>query len=299
MIQVLLSTYNGEKYLEILIDSILAQDYPDFELLIRDDGSTDQTVNILKKYQDNKKIRLVLGQNIGVAKSFFDLIGNSAPVEFFAFCDQDDLWAPHKLKRAMEMLDEYSTCIPLLYCSKTELVDENLDHLGYSKIPYRELTLSNALVENIATGCTVVFNKKARDLIRTKLPSAAVIHDWWLYLAVSAFGKVIFDRETFIKHRQHDRNLTSEQLNLFIFWAQRLRRFSDARYLRPRIQAQEFFNIFGVILDERRRVLVERFAGYNRLNLTERINYAFSGQVYRQSFIDNLIIIFLLIIKCI
>ena len=130
-VQVLLSAYNGEKYLEEQIRSILAQEHKQLTLLIRDDGSTDHTIDIIKRYADNyENVAYYTGKNLGVQQSFFNLMKHAdKTADFYAFADQDDVWMPDKITRAIALLEKESTDLPLLYASETKLVDEHLAEL--------------------------------------------------------------------------------------------------------------------------------------------------------------------------
>ena len=146
-VQVLLSTYNGEKYLKEQLDSLLAQDYPNIDILIRDDGSKDSTKQILTGYENHKNIRVIYGSNIGITASFLELLKISDPeAEFLAFCDQDDVWLKDKISRAVAALQKHPSDIPLMYCSRLTIVDESLRIIGYSKLPRKGLSFNNAPV---------------------------------------------------------------------------------------------------------------------------------------------------------
>lgn len=201
-----MSTYNGEIFLEEQVRSILKQLPDDGVLVIRDDGSTDQTVAKITAFRDNR-IRLLQGKNIGFASSFLCLltmIPESSTVVFFS--DQDDVWGPQKIATACAELADRAE-IPRLYCSSLLLVSETLESLGRSPLWPHKPSFDNALVENIATGCTVALNRSAVSLIlRTSRPEQIQYHDWWCYLVVAAFGEVLYDPTPQIQYRQHSQN---------------------------------------------------------------------------------------------
>lgn len=215
-IGVLLSTYNGEKYLKEQIESVLAQKNVKIKLYIRDDGSTDRTVQICNKYQNtHQNVVLIQGNNIGCSQSFFSLICRikSENLSYIAFCDQDDIWLPNKLYTAIECLKPYSN-EPALYCSNLNVVDENMNYLRamYSKTTKPCKTLS--LLENIATGCTCVANNQLINLLHDRgLPQKVIMHDWWLYCMASFWGTVIFDKKSYINYRQHSNNVLGARTN--------------------------------------------------------------------------------------
>ncbi|HOV15546.1 MAG TPA: glycosyltransferase, partial [Spirochaetota bacterium] len=122
-INILMSTYNGEKYLKEQLDSLLNQTYKNIKIYIRDDGSSDNTLNILKEYNKENKINLFVGENIGFVKSFFWLIKNSDNADYYSFSDQDDVWFPGKLEKAINLLNKYDSQIPTLYFSNFDYYD--------------------------------------------------------------------------------------------------------------------------------------------------------------------------------
>jgi glycosyltransferase involved in cell wall biosynthesis len=209
-VEILMSTYNGEKYLVEQLDSILAQTHGNFILSIRDDGSNDRTTEILLNYAaTDRRIMPVFQDNVGIVGSFYWLLKNSDPeCKFFAFADQDDVWLPNKVERALNVLSGYEQAQPLLYCSRVEYVAADLSHLAYSQVIITEPGLRNALVQNVFTGCTVVMNKAARELLlKHEWPPQVLMHDWWSYMVISAFGKVVCDDFVSIKYRQHGGNV--------------------------------------------------------------------------------------------
>ncbi|MBS3902474.1 MAG: glycosyltransferase family 2 protein [Dethiobacter sp.] len=288
-VQVLLSTYNGQKYIEEQMDSVLNQDYPELGVLVRDDGSTDATLTMLEKYAGIKNVQIFQGKNIGVVRSFFALLEVSSPeMEYIAFCDQDDVWLKDKVSRAIGNLKKYGDT-PAMYCSRVTLADENLKILGYSQIPRREPSFANALVQNVATGCTIIINNAARQLLLKELPSAILIHDWWIYLVVSAFGKVIYDEESKILYRQHSLNMIGEKSGLLAKWLRRIKRFlKQGRIPFVTVQAEEFHRIFGDYLPAGKKLILDRFIN-ERSTFMGRLRYALRGETYRQSKLDDLI----------
>lgn len=293
--QVLLSTFNGAKYLEPLLQSVLNQDYPKLEIIVRDDGSTDGTVPLLEHYcKLYSNVKLLKGENIGPAQSFLELL-RLADADYVAFCDQDDVWEIDKLSRAEGFLGAVAEDIPALYCARVRIVDENLRPIGLSRMPHRGLSFENALVENVATGCTILINAKARELINRHTPSFMLMHDWWAYLVVSAFGKVVYDPLPKVYYRQHSANVIGVKTGSH-FWLARVERFLREGSKRlVRRQAQEFATVYGARLPPDKGAILARFLE-GRTTLYQKIRYAFSPDVYRQSSIDNLILRVLLLL---
>lgn len=298
-VNVLLSTFNGEKFLPDLLDSLLRQTHPDWFLNVRDDGSSDGTLEILKTYRPSfPAMRVSEGRNIGVVDSFFTLLREGDPsCDFFAFCDQDDVWKPDKLADAVRWLREVDARMPALYCSRLEYVDEELKSLGFPMAPRRP-GFGNALVENISAGCTQVMNAKGRELVLSSLPEGALMHDWWCYLVVSCFGTVLYDPAPQVRYRQHGNNAIGGTSNRLLHFAQRTRRFLDDtdRMYRVTDQAREFFSCFGDRLDPKNAVVLNGLLR-SKSGLPSRLRYAFSPmEVWRQSRADTLILRMLILL---
>lgn len=165
-VQVVMSTYNGEKYLKEQIDSILSQEGVDVRLYIRDDGSSDRTTDILASYQEHKNVKIEKGNNLGFAKSFLTALDECDEADYYAFSDQDDVWEKDKLSTAIEILEEESQSTPLLYCSALQRVDENLNPLHVQSYHGLRINLPSMLTRGRLAGCTFVFNNTLRNLVK-------------------------------------------------------------------------------------------------------------------------------------
>lgn len=299
-VTVLLSTYNGSKFLQEQLNSLYEQTYPDIRILVRDDGSSDSTRSILESEQSKGRIDMLEGHNnLGPALSFFELLRNAASsgTEYVAFCDQDDVWHPHKIAHAVASLAEKPGSCPAMYCSRLEIVDEQLKHIGYTEVP-RQIGFGNALVENVAVGCTMVLNRKAIDLICGNLPSKVLIHDWWCYLVVSCFGEVIFDNSPDIKYRQHGSNTIGVAANTFERLGRKLSRFfgSGGGHLWLSEQASVFSSIFKEQIPLSQRLVLNKFVAA-KSSFRCRLQLVFSREIWRQKWFDNLILRFLVLIN--
>lgn len=300
-VQVLLSTYNGEKYLREQLESLLKQGNVDLKILIRDDGSKDHTIDIIDEFIDkNSNIQLIRGKNIGVVRSFFELIELAdEEIDYYAFCDQDDYWKDDKLLIAVNRLeDEKEVLMPLLYCSKTITTDQNLNIKSASSIPKKPLKIENAVVENIATGCTVVFNKSCKETIVSKKVdfNNILMHDWWLYMVSLVLGKVIYDTESFIYYRQHASNVVGGNISLLNSYKKKFKRFlsSESKGLLV-LQAKELLKLYETEIGNNDRLFLEKFVK-NRSAFFAKLNFAFLGGAYRQSTLDNIFLKLLILI---
>ncbi len=212
-VDILLATYNGEKYLKPQLDSILSQSYSNFRLLISDDGSTDKTKSILEEYskKDNRIVLFFQKENLGIIKNFEFLL-KKVEAKYYMFSDQDDIWKENKIEKSIKTLEETES--DLVY-SDLEVVDENLKVIyeSYWKLKgiYKKIKKYNNFkslyLNNFVTGCTMLSKK---DLINKFLPlpktSKYVLHDYWIPLILSQTGKITYIEEPLIKYRQHKNN---------------------------------------------------------------------------------------------
>lgn len=212
---ILLCTYNGEKFLQPQLESFDKQSYKDWQLFVYDDCSTDRTKEIIeehaKKYQVADKINFISNaKQLGFVRNFLNGIASAPPnLNFYAFSDQDDIWLSKKLERAVTYLKKIENHVPALYCSRTTLTDEAGNKTGFSPLFKYPPSFSNALVQSIAGGNTMVLNKAARDLVAKVNPDLDVVsHDWFIYqLITGAGGTVYYDSHSEILYRQHGNNL--------------------------------------------------------------------------------------------
>ena len=212
-VAILLATYQGGKYLAEQLDSIAKQSHREWSVWASDDGSTDSTWEILNVYQKRwgeGRLHIRRGPQKGFAGNFLSLVcDHEIQADYVAFADQDDIWLPDKLDRALNFLEPLSPSLPGLYASRTCLVDENGQRIGLSPPSKRPPAFANALVQNFASGNTMVMNAAARRLLINSGAEADIgLHDWWAYLLVSgAGGYVVHDPQPTVRYRQHASNL--------------------------------------------------------------------------------------------
>ena len=272
-IAILLSTYNGTKYLEEQLDSILNQTYSNYVIVARDDGSYDDTIQLLNKYAKKFTDKFHLLEqdllNLGASDSFSYLIEyvlenkQSLGLEsaYMMFCDQDDIWSLEKIhKQIDEMLkvEKQQTGtkpIPVLIHSNLRVVSEEKSLIAESFVHYQGLEIernrfTNLVISNVVTGCTVFINEA---LARKAVPVSkeAIMHDWWLSLVASAFGKLVFIDAPLVSYRQHDANAigAKESVKSTLvgrsFWQKTFGCKSNAHLSEVARQAADFRNRFG------------------------------------------------------
>ena len=207
---VLLSSYNGEKYIKDQINSILNQRGIDIHLVIRDDGSTDNTRKILKQYEELPNCKIIYGENIGACSSFMWLIKNAPLSDYYSFCDQDDVWDDDKLINAIQIIDSGNY---QLYHGLAGRVDKSLNKLHDKK--YIPVDSFGASLLASATGCTMVYTNTLQCKLREYNPKYVSMHDAWVYRVCYALEfKVFYDHISHMKYRQHENNVSGGQMSL-------------------------------------------------------------------------------------
>jgi glycosyltransferase involved in cell wall biosynthesis len=305
-VEVLLSTYNGAPFLRPQLDSILEQTHPATRLFVRDDGSHDATRAILDAYADrHDAVRVAFGANVGVIDSFLTLLAQADPeADYYAFSDQDDVWRADKLARAVARLEAAQAPggddVPRLYFARQELVDEALRPLGLSPVP-RHLGFRNALVQNQAIGCTTVINRAARALVVAHPPQQALMHDWWIYAVVAAFGEVLYDPAPTMRYRQHGANVVGDTPDALGRFLRRLRRFLTRNWrndiFRPSDQARELLRVFGDRLPPGPRAHAEAMVASKDAGWLRRLAYACTTAAQRNTRADDLLLRFMIAIN--
>ncbi len=264
-VTILLSSYNGENYLEEQLESIVAQKDVLTSILVRDDGSTDGTCDILDRWQQKTDLRWYRGENIGPARSFMDLLRQASDSCYYAFSDQDDYWLSDKLKVAVDKLESYEKR-PALYFCQTELVDKNLNRVN-SVIIHPRLTFGESLVYQFIGGCTMVMNRALRDVILMYDPQYLSMHDVWIYDVAQAIGAhVVFDHIPHILYRQHGGNVTGQSTSVMTEWKHRTGRIIKRElHSRSRLAQEIRTGFFDVMPEDNRCVLSDFIAGKSHL----------------------------------
>ena len=263
---VLVSTYNGEKYLSQQLDSLLEQQGVDVSILARDDGSKDGTIAILKDYSAKfPNLSFYQGENVGPCMSFFDLLTHAVGYDYYAFCDQDDVWDNDKLLSAIKLLSLQPDSIPVLYCSNLNVVDENLNFCRKAhKRSYNAKNRYSGLVDFYAVGCTEVFNQRAVDFTKSHIRQDCLMHDSWIFMICNFFGRVVYDSEAHINYRQHVHNVIGTNKNSIGELKARIERVAD-RKVQPRLKnAQILIDEFEKELSKEDYRKISNMANYKK-----------------------------------
>jgi glycosyltransferase involved in cell wall biosynthesis len=293
-VTILLCTLNGDRFLAEQLASLDRQTFARWRLIVSDDGSSDRTKSILCAFRDAHgpgRVEIIDGPRRGAQANFLFLTCREGLAsDYYAFCDQDDVWEADKLARAISIIEQRAGAgLPALYGSRTSLIDQDGRNIGLSPLFPKEPTFRSALVQSIAGGNTMVFNRKAHELLAfcgadVDIPS----HDWWIYQVTSACGgKVFYDPWPSVRYRQHAQNVIGSNMG-FAARVRRLRMLGQGRFrywsdlnvealtrLRPRMNAENR-QIFDLFCKARHRPLLQRAR-----------MFAQAG-VYRQTLLGNL-----------
>jgi glycosyltransferase involved in cell wall biosynthesis len=287
-VAILMGAYNGSKYIAAQIDSITAQTHANWYLIVSDDGSSDVTPEIVKNYQSKlgaEKIQIRRGPRSGFAQNYLSMACDSAiKADYYAFCDQDDVWLPEKLQVAIDYLDTVDRPeVPHVYCGRTIMVTEDLRPYAYSPEFIFPRTFRNALVQSIAGGNTMVFNQAAKTLLEKTGPVPTPSHDWWLYQLVTAVsGFVHFDPKPYILYRQHANALVGGNTSIFAK-IKRMNSVVDGRFRAYSEQNIECLRRCYPFITTAAQEQTELFAKLRNARLKDRLRLMEICGLYRQT----------------
>lgn len=290
-IDILLATFNGDKYLREQLDSIIGQSIKSWQLIIRDDGSTDGTLAIINEYVARYPEKILLidsgGPNLGTVGNFSRLLDIST-ADYIMFCDQDDIWLADKIAITLDKMGTLENCYgndtPLMVYTDLQIVDEDSHPIAASMWRYQQLNpcngkrLNRLLMHNIPTGCTMMLNRPLHKLV-TPIPNAAYMHDWWIALVAILFGESDFVEQPTVLYRQHGLNVVgAESFSLrreacrFLMHEERIEvtRKRDALLAKYRTQASAIIDRFSNNLSSDDRTMIETFANMNNFSLLKQ-----------------------------
>jgi len=303
MITILLATYNGEEYLKEQLESLFSQTHEFFRIIVRDDMSTDSTLEILKSY--DLEI-MPSNENIGAKCSFYALLDyalQNGDSNYFMFCDQDDIWNKEKIKITLQKMQEVEKGFPskpVLIHSDLKVVDEELKIIDKSFWNYEFIlpqynSLNRLIIQNTITGCTMMINRK---LAKISLPihENYIMHDWWLGLVASKFGKINYIEEATIEYRQHGKNTIGAKgfsVNILrhiagIFKSIIFRDNECIIHMRINImQAKAFLDIYRDKLDQETIQMLEEFTTIESKPFWQKRKILLKYKLLKQGFIRN------------
>lgn len=301
-VAILMGTFNGEKYLREQLNSIKNQSHKNWRLYASDDGSSDGTISILETYQKywgTDRLRITKGPQRGHAANFLSLVQDEEiQADYFAFCDQDDIWLEDKLERSIRSIQKFDESAPALYGSRTIHIDKDGKKIGISTLFRRPPSFKNALVQNIAGGNTMMFNKLTRKLFDS-IPrnSSITAHDWITYVLVTACGGyVYYDTSPCLLYRQHLTNLIGSNLGFRgrLFRIFQLLKGEYSSHIDTNLKCLEAITRNADFDFDRD---LEQFWKLRRGNFLSKIRILSSGLFYRQTILGNLGLFFAVITK--
>ena len=258
---ILMSTYNGETYIRAQIESILKQRDVNVRLLVRDDGSNDQTLTILEQYHQEGMLDWYQGGNLRSAYSFWDLLMKAPRCDYYAFADQDDVWYEDKMISAIDQLKEHGDQPALYFCRK-HLVDQDLKPLHVDDELVTHLGLGTNLLHCHAAGCTMVFNYALMNILRLYKPEVMSMHDSWILRVASACGSVLYDPIVHMDYRQHGGNVVGASGSSLAILKKRLKTITSRRQDHERTtMAKQLYEHYGdLIKTSEDRMMLSAFA---------------------------------------
>lgn len=303
-VDVIMATYNGEKFVGKQIESILENKGCDIFIHVFDDMSTDHTTEIVKEYEKNNPGKLMIYKNpknygctMNFLHAFKTVMEHCHEAEYFMCCDQDDVWNKDKvektLKRMKQMEERYDASSPLLVFTDAIVTDENLiitqdsffrgQHLNVKK-----LELSNLLMENKVIGCTTMFNR-AYEPFLWEIPSHVRYHDWWLALIAAGFGHISYLPSQTLLYRQHASNVVGG-MKFATYVKTRMTGLNQAKesLIACKEQADEFLKLYEEGLPLAKKLVVEDFLMMFQQNFIKRRITAYSHGYMKSGAVRNI-----------
>ena len=295
-IDVLLATYNGEKYLEDQLDSLFDQSYQNFKIIARDDGSTDNTVKLLEMYRAKypKRLEIICDEKKGLGPkgNFLELIKYSKS-DYVMFCDQDDVWLPHKIEVSLNKIKDIEKDKPALVHSDLKVVDKKLNVIDESFWKYQninpEIKKTNRLiVQNNITGCTVIINRKLKNLIAGRDFGNSLMHDWIIAIVASLFGTIGSIEDQTILYRQHGGNDTGAKRWGLNYIFEKLRGKSLRKIIEDtRKQCKDIVRNFEVSSE------IDGYANLDKMNYLSRKVHCIRYGFLKEGIVRNIIYLIL------
>ena len=293
-VRILLATYNGEKYITEMIESILAQDYTDWQLVLSDDQSKDGTVAILEDYANRYPDRIThhrSGLHFGNAQGhFLHLLKQFPDAPYIMFCDQDDVWHKEKVGATLKKMQEIEKPgIPAMVHTDLRVVDGKLQEMhpsfmGYSGLTGERMELKQLLVQNVVTGCTMMVNRTMAELANAHMPAGKILmHDWWLALIGASMGTVGFLNQATIDYRQHGNNAVgAKDTKSLAYILKKIRNDGVRKAMEDTYaQAEVFLEAFGDLMAPEQRQVVADYAALKQASSMERRMAFHKGGYYK------------------
>ena len=282
-VNILMSTYNGEKFVADQIESIQKQTYTDWNLIIRDDGSIDRTCEIVDDFvsKDNR-IKLIRAENVGVIKSFHELVTDNNNADFYFFADQDDYWLPEKLTIMLEEAKKHDNTIPVMYYTDLKVTDKNLNVTSESMIrsqsDHANTSLVQELTENTVTGAASMINYELAKLWQTT--NDIIMHDWYLAIVAAALGELVYIDQPTHLYRQHDSNVLGART-----LAKRIR-----KWIHPNLWFEKYWWLITASQKQAQKLLTENLSALSETDkalVTDYVNILNQSKAERRQVLDR------------
>ncbi len=288
-VAIVMSTYNGEQFIREQLDSILNQTYKNIEIVVRDDGSKDGTVDIVKEYQSkHKNIKLFEGENLGFVNSFFELL-DLAEADYYAYADQDDVWLENKIELAVTELNKLDDSKPNMVFGNSDYYDVEMNFLGYGDKD-KKYSFLRSLFSCIGQGMTFTINQKTKEMISQHRPESCFFHDWWTYILCMGLGNVAYNNVTTVKYRRRKENATSEGQGYFRLLIWRFKNLLFGNGMKDiKQQMLNFKKIFYNDLSEENQKILDLF-GNEKYSFIKAIKKTFYPKRIRSKLSDEIML---------
>ncbi len=313
-LDILMAVYNSADYIVDQLTSLINQTYPHFRVIIRDDCSSDQSTSLIENFISlyPEKFLLIKGKrNLGACHNFATLM-RYARAPYIMFCDADDVWLPTKIEESLTLMQKnekiYGDTVPLLVHTDLAVVDKQLQSLNrsfwaFSKIqPCSANFLNRLLAQNVLTGCTLLVNQPLLQLAMP-IPKRAIMHDWWIGLVASVFGRIDFIDKPTILYRQHGKNDVGaknwKKLSTYWEYIKKFLSFSGRGDLRYRVmrtihQASSFMQHYGPWLNSEKQRLIQNYVALGTSSILKRRYLFLRYRYFKNGFSKNIGMFFLL-----
>ena len=287
-VTVIMSSYNGSSFIERQIKSIYNQKDVSINCFIRDDGSSDNTLQILTELQkEYANLSFIVGDNVGWEKSFLIALSLAPQADYYAFADQDDIWFDNKIINGLNQLAQYpDNEVVMFHCNKIS-VNGDLTPLSHQiKRLSRPINRQNAVVQEYAQGCSIIFNNAAKNLLTRRLPIEKIAHDFWVGFVCFMFGHVIYDCNPYFYHINYGNNASGEG-HLLKSWQKRWRMFWGTKnvYYLPSLDLLS--DAYVDLLTDEDKIFLQQTLDY-KINIRSKLNLLFSLKFRRASLLGTL-----------